>query len=273
MAGHDHGPATPVQPWPGGWLWALIAGIVAAILAKWLGDISAVTSVLIGIFVFLVFGVLLGMFWDAPSPNALGETAGGHHDDHTHDGHGQGDHGHAHDGHTHDGHTHDGHAHDGHGHDHHGHDDLGPVHQPVATPTNAPAPMMAQPPVASPSAARPAAPTVASTPVAPPAPVSAPVAASGPAKPKALAAPRGGKADDLKEIEGIGPGLEKLCHDLGVFHFDQIAAWGTAEVAWMDGNLKGFKGRVTRDKWVSQATIIGAEGLVAFRIRIKTNNY
>lgn len=30
----------------------------------------------------------------------------------------------------------------------------------------------------------------------------------------------------LQEIEGIGPVLEKLCHDLGIFHFDQIAGWG-----------------------------------------------
>ena len=247
MAGHDHGPATPVQPWPGGWLWALIAGIVAAILAKWLGDISAVTSVLIGIFVFLVFGVLLGMFWDAPSPNALGETAGGHHDDHAHDGHGQGDHGHTPDGHDH--------AHDDHGH----------VHQPVATPATTPARVMAT--------AGPAPPMAVPAPVAPPVPFAAPMASSEPAKPKALAAPRGGKADDLKELEGIGPGLEKLCHALGIFHFDQIAAWSAAEVAWMDGNLKGFKGRVSRDKWVSQSMIIGAEGLAAFRIRAKTNNY
>ena len=88
-----------------------------------------------------------------------------------------------------------------------------------------------------------------------------------------LPGPRGGKGDDLKEIEGVGPGLEKLCHDLGIFHFDQIAAWGAAEVSWMDANLKGFKGRVTRDKWVAQCRIIGSEGLAAFRIRAKTNDY
>lgn len=92
-------------------------------------------------------------------------------------------------------------------------------------------------------------------------------------QPQGLAAPRDGVADNLKEIEGIGPALEKLCNDLGIFHFDQIAAWGAAEVAWMDGNLKGFRGRVTRDKWVAQARLIVAEGLEAFRIRAKTNDY
>jgi len=92
-------------------------------------------------------------------------------------------------------------------------------------------------------------------------------------KPEGIAAPRGGQADNLKEIEGIGPVLEKLCHELGIFHFDQIAAWGPDEIAWMDGNLKGFRGRITRDRWVAQAKLIVSEGLEAFRIRARTNDY
>ncbi|MES2144613.1 MAG: NADH-quinone oxidoreductase subunit E, partial [Pseudomonadota bacterium] len=74
-------------------------------------------------------------------------------------------------------------------------------------------------------------------------------------QPKALQAARGGKPDDLKVILGIGPKLEILCHRLGFFHFDQIAAWTDAEIAWVDDNLEGFKGRVTRDKWVEQAKV------------------
>lgn len=92
-------------------------------------------------------------------------------------------------------------------------------------------------------------------------------------KPQGLGAARGGQADDLKKIEGIGPALEKLCNEMGVFHFDQIAAWGEAEIAWMDSNLKGFRGRVTRDKWVAQAKLIGEIGMEAFLIRAKTNDY
>jgi len=97
-------------------------------------------------------------------------------------------------------------------------------------------------------------------------------AASG-SQPKGLAAPKDGKADDLKTIEGIGPALEKLLNDLGIFHFDQIAGWSEAEIGWMDGNLKGFKGRVSRDKWVAQARLIGEVGIAEFLIRAKTNNY
>ena len=79
-------------------------------------------------------------------------------------------------------------------------------------------------------------------------------------KPSALPSARGGKADDLKIIVGIGPKLEILCHKLGFFHFDQIAAWTAAEIAWVDGNLEGFKGRVTRDNWVDQARSLAARG-------------
>ena len=92
-------------------------------------------------------------------------------------------------------------------------------------------------------------------------------------KPAALDAARGGVADKLQTIEGIGPALEKLCHELGIFHFDQIASWGAAEVAWMDSNLKGFKGRVTRDRWVAQAKLILDVGIEEFLIRAKSNNY
>lgn len=84
-------------------------------------------------------------------------------------------------------------------------------------------------------------------------------AAGVPAKPLALPAPRGGKADDLKRIKGIGPKLEELCNRLGFWHFDQIAAWTPAEIAWVDENLEAFKGRVTRDDWVAQAKVLAAD--------------
>lgn len=116
---------------------------------------------------------------------------------------------------------------------------------------------------------------VAAAPVAVAAVTEAPAAAAveGGSKPAALAAPRDGVADDLKAIEGIGPALEKLCNEMGIYHFDQIANWGADEIAWMDGNLKGFKGRVTRDKWVAQAKLIGSVGMEEFQRRAKTNDY
>jgi len=93
------------------------------------------------------------------------------------------------------------------------------------------------------------------------APVATPAAtpeAKAPAgiRPEGLKAAREGKPDDLKIIKGIGPKLEALCHRQGHYHFDQIAAWTVAEVAWVDDNLEGFKGRVTRDDWVAQAKLL-----------------
>lgn len=88
-----------------------------------------------------------------------------------------------------------------------------------------------------------------------------------------LTAPRKGKADDLKEIEGIGPALEGQLNALGFYHFDQVASWTDAQVAEVDAEMKTFKGRITRDKWVEQARIIVNEGLDAFRERAKSNNY
>jgi len=77
-------------------------------------------------------------------------------------------------------------------------------------------------------------------------------------KPATLAAAREGGADDLKRIKGIGPKLEKLCNTVGFFHFDQIAAWTPDEMAWVNANLEGFKGRATRDKWIDQAKLLAA---------------
>lgn len=87
-------------------------------------------------------------------------------------------------------------------------------------------------------------------------------------RPEALSAPRGGEADDLKRIKGLGPKLERLCHELGFYHFDQIANWTEAEVAWVDANLKGFKGRVSRDNWQEQAKILAAGGETEFSRRV-----
>lgn len=87
-------------------------------------------------------------------------------------------------------------------------------------------------------------------------------------RPAALDGPRGGKADNLKEIKGVGPKMEKLCNSLGFYHFDQIAAWTPDEVAWVDANLEGFKGRVTRDTWVAQAKILAAGGETEFSKKV-----
>ncbi|UYP66947.1 hypothetical protein OIU14_10635 [Thalassobacter stenotrophicus] len=108
----------------------------------------------------------------------------------------------------------------------------------------------------------------APTPAPKPAPAK-PAAAEGEGtKPAALAAARAGGADDLKRIKGVGPKLEQTCNSLGFYHFDQIAAWTADEVAWVDQNLVGFKGRVSRDDWVAQAKLLASGGETEFSKKV-----
>jgi large subunit ribosomal protein L21 len=73
-------------------------------------------------------------------------------------------------------------------------------------------------------------------------------AAKAAAKPKPAAA----GADDLKELSGVGPALEKKLQEAGVTSFAQIAAWTEEDIAAMDEKLS-FKGRIQREGWVEQA--------------------
>ncbi len=79
-----------------------------------------------------------------------------------------------------------------------------------------------------------------------------------PARPASLTAPRNGTPDDLKQVSGIGPKLEETLNGLGIFHFDQIAAWSPDTVAWVDGYLS-FKGRIERENWINQAKQLAAD--------------
>jgi predicted flap endonuclease-1-like 5' DNA nuclease len=87
-------------------------------------------------------------------------------------------------------------------------------------------------------------------------------------QPPGLAAAREGGADDLKKIKGVGPKLEGMLNGLGYYHFDQIAAWSAAEIAWVDSHLEGFNGRATRDDWVGQAKVLSGGGETEFSTRV-----
>lgn len=85
-------------------------------------------------------------------------------------------------------------------------------------------------------------------------------------KPTGLAAPRGEGGDDLKLIRGIGQQNEARLHALGVWHFDQIAAWTPAESQWVGGYL-AFPGRIEREDWVGQAAVLARGGMTEFAER------
>ncbi|MFX0545657.1 hypothetical protein ACEWPL_008945 [Roseovarius sp. S1116L3] len=90
-------------------------------------------------------------------------------------------------------------------------------------------------------------------------------------KPETLSAPRKGGADDLKLIKGVGPKLEKMLNGMGFYHYEQIANWTDAQVAWVDQNLQGFKGRATRDDWTGQAATLASGGTTEFASRAGKN--
>jgi NADH-quinone oxidoreductase subunit E len=86
-------------------------------------------------------------------------------------------------------------------------------------------------------------------------------------RPAALAAPRGGTADDLKRIKGVGRVNEGKLNALGIFHFDQIAAWLRKEIDWV-GHYLSFPGRIDREEWVRQAGVLAKGGETEFSKRV-----
>ncbi len=65
--------------------------------------------------------------------------------------------------------------------------------------------------------------------------------------------PKKSERDDLQEIKGVGPVLEKLLHKTGIYYFKQVALLDKKGVDELDAQLTQFPGRIQRDKWVSQA--------------------
>ncbi|QND52456.1 endonuclease [Phyllobacterium sp. 628] len=74
-------------------------------------------------------------------------------------------------------------------------------------------------------------------------------------RPTTLKNARRGKPDHLSDIEGIGNVIESKLFGLGVFHFDQIAAWDADQAAWISREI-GFPGRAYRENWMKQATAL-----------------
>ena len=76
--------------------------------------------------------------------------------------------------------------------------------------------------------------------------------------PKKAAPKEAAGGDDLKQLSGVGPALEKKLHEAGVTTFEQIAGWKKADVEEMDEKLS-FKGRIEREDWIAQAKKLAAE--------------
>jgi predicted flap endonuclease-1-like 5' DNA nuclease len=83
-------------------------------------------------------------------------------------------------------------------------------------------------------------------------------------KPPVLGSARNGAPDDFTLIEGVSLQQQSTLYSLGVFHFDQIAAWTPDHVAWVDNYLR-LRGRIADQEWLEQADALAREGPAAAR--------
>ncbi len=61
------------------------------------------------------------------------------------------------------------------------------------------------------------------------------------------------EADDLKDIVGVGPFLERKLHSLGIYTFRQVANFTKEDITKVNELIEFFPGRIDRDNWVDQA--------------------
>ena len=61
------------------------------------------------------------------------------------------------------------------------------------------------------------------------------------------------EADDLKDIVGVGPFLEKKLHAIGIYTFRQVANFNEDDIDQVNDVIEYFPGRIERENWVGQA--------------------
>lgn len=59
--------------------------------------------------------------------------------------------------------------------------------------------------------------------------------------------------DDLQQIKGVGPAIEKTLNELGIFRLEQIAGISEYEIDRIAERLRGLRSRIYREDWIGQA--------------------
>ncbi len=59
--------------------------------------------------------------------------------------------------------------------------------------------------------------------------------------------------DDLKQIKGVGPAIEKTLNEMGIFNYQQIADMSEYDIDRVAQRLRGFHSRIYREDWIGQA--------------------
>ena len=60
-------------------------------------------------------------------------------------------------------------------------------------------------------------------------------------------------ADALQKIKGVGPQMEQVLNQIGIFTFAQVSKMTNAEYDLLDSITEKFPGRAQRDDWAGQA--------------------
>src|SRR5260370_29873593 len=70
------------------------------------------------------------------------------------------------------------------------------------------------------------------------------------------------RIDDLKLINGIGPGVEKRLNGVGIYTFAQLAALSPADIAAAVSHLAGLSAeRIIKQDWIGQADKLASESI------------
>lgn len=73
--------------------------------------------------------------------------------------------------------------------------------------------------------------------------------------------------DNLQMLKGVGPKLAQKLNENGIFRFDQLAGMGATEVAMLEEKLGPFRGRLSRDRVVEQASYLARGDTDGFEAR------
>ena len=68
-----------------------------------------------------------------------------------------------------------------------------------------------------------------------------------------------GRADDLQQIKGVGPAIEKVLNRLGIYRYRQIADMSEVDIDRVAQELRGFRTRIYREDWMGQARLLELE--------------
>jgi predicted flap endonuclease-1-like 5' DNA nuclease len=65
------------------------------------------------------------------------------------------------------------------------------------------------------------------------------------------------RTDDLTRIRGIGGKVAERLNRLGIYQFEQLAAFGEQDIIWLEQQDPVIRLRMRRDRWVQQAADLG----------------